>query len=476
MRLLLTFLVWLSALAAPAFDYPRLRPLQTYYVSSSEGNDANPGTISRPLRSLSALSAPQRRDANILLRRGDVFFESLHDFEGCNIDAYGHGESPVVCGFLILEDSTAWQSVEDSIWRLDLLNERYFSGFMPTQSTNRQTYTAVGMIYHPASATIFGRLQQHRDSLLRDGDYWQTSEYLPARLRPDSFRYLCFRSSTPPASLGRLCLSVAEHGVWGLVNCRLANISVVGFARHGMTRLYDTLVEDCKVDMIGGSVLLGFKHWSRYGNGIELNVSGTSPSRNVMVRRCQVTRTFDSGLTIQGTNRVYSNAVGMHFVNNRVAYCRQGFEWYLVAPDDFDPSYSDCSLEDNLFFENGNNGFGLMPQGNECQLLSYEHRDKALTITGNTFYGASYYCGYRFGPGRTDNTVYIWRGSYLNGWIGYKAYRAIYADTAEDAAAYKARSGEQCQIHILDKDSAEDRSVRQRLLKTLALHFPSLNI
>jgi len=476
MKTLLTIFGMMLSVSTWAFNYPQLQTTQTFYVSSSEGRLGNPGTMERPMASLSSLTTAQRRNANVYLKRGDIFYESLRNFEGCNIDAYGVGENPVICGFRVLENVSAWESMEDDVWRLDLSDDGVFSGFMPGSASNRQTYTAVGLIYQPATGKIYGNQVQKRDSLKSEGDFFLTDVWQRDSLTAHSFRYLYFKSAASPEGLGRLCFSVAEQGVWKLVNCRLANVSVVGFARHGMLGLYDTLVEDCKVDMIGGSVLLNYPKWTRYGNGIELNISGTSPSRNVMVRHCQVTRTYDSGITIQGTNKVYSDAVNLHFTGNRIAYCRQGFEWYLVAPADFDPSYVNCSVEDNLFFENGDNQFGIPRYGNECQLLSYEHRAKDLPITGNTFYGSNYYCGYRFGQGRQNNTVYIWRGQYLNGWIGNKSYPAIIANSAEDVEAYRDRCLEQSTTIILDKGGTEDAAIRRELLGRLDLSFPVLNI
>ena len=476
MKTLLTIFGMMLSVSTWAFEYPQLQTIQTFYVSSSEGQDGNPGTIDRPLKSLSSLTTAQRRNANVYLRCGDIFYESLRDFEGCNIDAYGVGENPVLCGFRILENKAAWEAWNDSVWRLDLTRDQDFSGFMASAASNRQTYTAVGLIYQPATGRIFGNLVQRIDSMKREGDFWQTEFYQRDSLSDGAFRYLYFKSGYAPGQLGRLCFSVAEQGVWKLVNCRLANISVVGFARHGVLGLYDTLVENCKVDMIGGSVLLNYSKWSRYGNGIELNISGNSPSVNVMVQNCQITRTYDSGITIQGTNRVYHDAVNLHFTGNRIAYCRQGFEWYLVAPKDFDPSYVDCSVEGNLFFENGDNHFGIPRYGNECQLLSYEHRIKDMPITDNTFYGSNYYCGYRFGQGRHGNTVYIWRGQYLNGWIGYKTYPAIFANSPEDAEAYSSRCLEKSSIIILDRNSDEDKRIRKELWEELSLSYPVLNL
>lgn len=476
LRSFLSICVIVVCVSVWSFDYPQLQITQTYYVSSSEGKVDNPGTIDKPLVSISSLKKTQRRNANVFLKCGDVFYESLRDFEGCNIESYGIGENPVICGFRILEETNAWEYKGNNIWRVDLLRDEDYSGFMSASAINKQTYTSVGFIYQPRHKKILGNLVQRYDLLEQNNDFYLSENYKRDSIDNETYRYLYLKCADNPKNLGRLCFSVAEHGVYNLRNCRFAHLSVVGFARHGIWGLYDTLVEDCKVDLIGGSVLLNHSKWTRYGNGIELNVSGTSPSRNVMVQRCQITRVYDSGITIQGTNKVYNNAVNLHFVSNHIAYCRQGFEWYMVAPKDFDPIYVDCSVENNIFFENGDNQFGIPRYGNECQLLSYEHRVKDFPIVGNTFYGSNYYCGYCFGQGRQDNAIYIWRGQYLNGWVGNKAYPAIYANSLEDVAAYSSRCHEKSSIIILDKDSDKARRIRKKLWKKLSLSFPMLNI
>lgn len=79
---------------------------QMLYVSSSEGDDSNPGTIDEPLATVQS-AWDQVRDGYpdwVLLKRGDAFYGKLGDFtksgrsedEKLVITAYGEGERPEI--------------------------------------------------------------------------------------------------------------------------------------------------------------------------------------------------------------------------------------------------------------------------------------------------------------------------------------------------------------------------------------------
>lgn len=79
-------LLHILALAACACAFGK-----PYYVSSSEGSDSNDGSESAPFKTIAA--APSE-NAEIFLKRGDVFYGAISGFKNCKIGAYGEGAKP----------------------------------------------------------------------------------------------------------------------------------------------------------------------------------------------------------------------------------------------------------------------------------------------------------------------------------------------------------------------------------------------
>lgn len=85
---------------------------KTLYISSSTGNDENPGTAVLPYKTISNIGK-NKRGLRIKLKCGDVFYEKMDRFSDCIIESYGEGPKPVLCGFRVLINSDAWIFTED---------------------------------------------------------------------------------------------------------------------------------------------------------------------------------------------------------------------------------------------------------------------------------------------------------------------------------------------------------------------------
>ena len=70
----LFFVFFFCALSPTLAIGPRKEPARTIYISSSTGNDDNPGTMQAPRRTIASLTKEERSGSTILLRRGDTFF------------------------------------------------------------------------------------------------------------------------------------------------------------------------------------------------------------------------------------------------------------------------------------------------------------------------------------------------------------------------------------------------------------------
>ena len=145
-------------------------------------------------------------------------------------------------------------------------------------------------------------------------------------------------------------------GVSGMTRCTISGIAIIGFGAHGIRDCWECRISNCDIDIIGGSIILGNSdHYARYGNGIEFWI-GDKPNNHNTVRNCQISRCFDTAMTIQGPSTREVHSIGNHFIGNRVAYCRQGFEHW--ATTDGDPAiFEDCCFNDNILFCCGDNQF-----------------------------------------------------------------------------------------------------------------------
>lgn len=292
-----------------------------YYVSSSVGDDANDGSIEKPFRTVNNPKIPHK-DVIIRLKCGDVFFESLSGYTGVVIESYGRGERPVLCGFKVLENPSAWVQAGENLWKLDMFRDDCFSGFNDD-------------------------------------------------IDPETFRYVTLYYDGNPAELGKMCFSVCSHGISGLDSCEVKNITVRGFSKHGISGINNSLIENCTVDVIGGSIQFDTPRWTRYGNGIQFWVKSLF-AKNSIIQNCVISRTYDCGSTIQGSPVDVSNPENICFRKNMYFFCRQAFEHFLNSSNT-KPCYENCGFTDNICFRMGENMFSS-PEGRDAAVLSYENR------------------------------------------------------------------------------------------------------
>ena len=247
--------------------------------------------------------------------------------------------------------------------------------------------------------------------------------------------------------------------------CVIRNIAIIGFARHGICGINHTQVQNCDIDIIGGSIQVGYQNWVRYGNGIECWVLSSLISDNT-ISHCSISRTYDCGATIQGKGKGLQNPCRIRFVHNKFIYCRQAFEHFLSDTEGKDVDYVDCEFSNNLCFMMGRNQFDS-PEARDADLLSYDKKNKNILISNNIFYGAPYYCGKAFGILK-GNIVYMYKGDYLNHYHGQKNYPIIYANDEKSIETYRRRTHDDSRIYILDKESDFDRKMKQKLLARIA--------
>lgn len=429
-----------------------------YYISSSEGNDYNCGTKKKPLRSIASLTRNKKKNVIVRLKCGDVFYENIRGFTDCVIESYGNGTKPVICGFRILKNTDAWMSDGDRLWKLDMSKDSNFVGFPIELATDKKRFTDVGCMYNTLNDSIFGHIVYSKKQLKVDGDIYLSKKYKNEEINEETFKYFTLKYSRHPSNLRNVCFSVYENGVSEMENCIIRNIAVVGFGRHGMCRLNGCTVQNCDIDIIGGSIQTNTPKWVRYGNGIEFWITKT-PIGNSTVSGCVISRTYDCGSTIQGSRKDVGSPCRIHFTGNKFFRCRQAFEHFLNSSNT-EPEYIDCEFTGNVAYMMGDNGFNSTER-RDADILSYENKVRNLKITGNEFFGGNYYCGHQLPEGMANNKVYIFKGQYLVHYHGSKDFPTIYAEDDNSVKEYHEKWGDNSEIIILDRGSKYEIKIRR---------------
>ena len=430
------------------------------YVSASAGDDKNDGSISAPLRTIAA--AP-KNGVKLFLKRGDVFFETLQDFSDSEIDAYGDGNAPLLCGLKILKNDAAWEKLPNGIWRLDLSKQENFDGFKAEGKTNN-----IGAIYFAKTDKVYGHLVRSFSDLSHVGDFWVSDNTWTSDVRASkkqTFRHLYFKFAKNPADArDKIGFVTYSFGIRNLRNCTVRNIAVKGFGVHGVSKAWNCKFQNLDIDLIGGSVQLSYPSWVRLGNGVEFWISKKDPCNDNIVENCRISRTYDCGATIQGHCGKGVAAKNIKFSNNSFFRCRQAFEHFLSSKEGA-AKYENCEFSNNKCFDMGENEFSS-PETRDANLLSYERNPiEGLVVKNNIFWGAPVYCVQKNPALLQNNTFYVYKGQYL--YFNRNATEdTIWAESDADAEAFEKKiGGVGNKVKIVRRD---DKRLKEEVLESFA--------
>lgn len=433
---------------------------RTLFISSSSGNDRNPGTQALPLKTLGKIGK-EKKKLCIKLKCNDVFYENLFGFTNCIIESYGKGRKPILCGFRVLNNTGAWQEVGKGTWRLNMLNEN-FVGFQPMTRSGKVN---IGCLYDAENDSIIGKLVSNYNKMEKAGDFFTTNRYSGA---DSTLKYLYIKCDSNPSSLGHLCFSSGVSGITNMDGCIIRNVSVVGFGCHGMAKLNNTIVKNCDIDIIGGSILWGYKYWVRFGNGIEFYLNANNPIGNSTVEKCTISRTYDSGSTIQGGLSTVCPQ-GIKFKNNAYWYCGQGWEFWQGSANECN-EYIDCEFTGNILYGTGQNAFSGFRMQN-ANYLCYDSKQRYLKMEGNLCYGGDYYFGVVLNSGLRNNRVYVFKGSNIfSSWKNSPKIKAV------AMKEYTKISNDNSKFYVLEEGSEQDKKIKKRIIRKIDYHQPILNI
>lgn len=456
MALTISMLVCSYVTMAQGVDAVRMET--TYYVSSSRGNDKNDGLTEKSAKQhISAIGL--KKNIRIRLKRGDLFFEQIIGYDNCIIEDYGRGEKPVLCGFKVLINPQAWvYDNHDGLWKIDMFEESNFAGCLHGNVAD-SCINNVGFIYNPNSDRLYGRRVKETKDISEYGQFCISYQNLKGPSKSEVFRWLSWKYDGDPRRIKRLCFPMWLIGIRDLNNCEVRNIAIVGF-NFGVVVCNGTVFDNCQIDLIGGSVISGGKNWVRYGNGIEFSWG----NHDNLIKNCLISRTYDCGATIQSSGNFRGSPKNIHFRGNRFYHCRQAFEFFLNASNDYKPQYINCSFSGNICYEMGKNEFSS-PAQSDASLLSYDNFSKQVSIERNTFFGAPYYCGAVYPDGLSDNTVYIYKGQFLYNYHGLRTMPVVIAHGDEDIVEYGKLSGDNSKIFIMEQCSRFAKQTRRKIRK-----------
>ena len=471
LRLLASITFSVFAISAFSQDSEYLRE---YYISSSTGDDTNAGTIDAPKKSILNLPAEAHKKSKIHLKRGDVFFDCFKEFINCKIDAYGKGEKPVVSGFRVLVNPSAWEKVpgRDDMYKIDLTDNSNFKGIDNKFELKAGQLYNIGCMYIPALDSIMGHIVKSTDLMNADGDIFTTQYFKAEDIAAHPFSSVYLKLSYNPASLGTVCFSTFRQGAATMLNCDVDDISFVGFSNHGASSsLNGSTFTGCSFDIIGGAVQIGYQRWTRFGNGIEIWGSG---AHDVLIENCTFSSTFDTATTIQASGETITSPKNIKFIKNKMYRCRQAFEYFLRSnQNDDEIEFIDCEFSDNTAYLMGDNGFSS-PEARDADLLCYNTVSHPMTIKDNLFYGASYRCTRIVDTGITGNNVFLYPGQYL---LNYHLDPNYIPIMAGDTARYrKAAPGDNSRFTILTPGSSKDKTMKRRIKAIIGWKPPQLKI
>lgn len=445
----------------------------TYYVSSSTGDDSNTGLLlAKPRKTLSGLTSAIRNGNTILLKRGDIFFESLTNCTNCSIGAYGTGNLPVLCGFMVQKSSSSWVQDGSGIWKIDLSDASAFYGHAVNGSSNpTYLYGNVGCLYNPATDVITGQLVSSKDLLANEGDFFTSSEYILKNVTSETYRYLYIKSSSRP---GTYCFSCGDTGVYDMSGCTIENLAIVGFGNHGVTSCSNCTIRNCAIDIIGGSILKQSSQssWVRYGNGVQCYLSPTPYNGNT-VTGCQITRVYDTATTIQGTCKDGNQPKDNNFIGNRIAFCRQAFEqWTKTSGNPEKVIFTNCSFKGNYCYCCGDNKFtGTPVHDQDCTFLSYNNPASELPVENNLVYGTNYRYAQQIVGGFNGNEVYLVKSSsyYILNFHWTVGNQQVIKSTSDvQTAYYRKYSKDTSTITLVEAGSEEDTAAREKVWAKIA--------
>ena len=282
----------------------------TYYVAI-KGNDANPGTITKPWATISKVNSSYFSAGDfVLFKRGDLFRGQLEiptsgSAVGGHITFGAYGTStdpkPKIWSSVDASSTTFWTSMGNNVWRT-------------TSVLNTYLHDCGNVIFNNEASCGWKRTTQA--ACTAQGDWY---------INP-STDYLYLYSLSNPGSfythieIGGIYNenSVSTYESYIIIQ----DLDVRYSANNGIrvNGAANVIVQRNDVSWIGGMYFNATT--TRMGNGIQLWETGN----NIEVRYNKIRQCYDAGISPQGNSAYNSNGISCH--HNLISLCYYGIEFW----------------------------------------------------------------------------------------------------------------------------------------------------
>ena len=369
----------LASLPLPAaFAQPTNLPsANTYYVSSSVGNDQGDGRSPQSAwRTLARVNAATLQPGDtILFQRDNLWRGQLRPKSGTadrpvTYGAFGAGAKPILQSSVARDTSDDWVKGQNNLWAT-----------RPSNSTLLDVDVG-NIIFDDGQAC--GVKKWRREDLRQNGDFWYDQTHQQVWLYADS----------PPTTQHHgLELALKRHIITedGCHYVTYDDLHLRYGAAHGIGggNTGNITVRRCDLCLIGGALQFtqaGGKP-VRYGNGIEF----WNAARHNLVEQCRLWEIYDAALTDQGIG-ADSEQVDITYRNNVIWNAEYSFEYWNRPA---------TARSENILFEHNtcvDAGHGWAhqqrPDPNGQHLMSWANlaRTQGVVIRDNIFCNSAETC------------------------------------------------------------------------------------
>ncbi len=377
----------IAEIRATPSDYSRITG-KKIYVSSSTGNDKNNGlSTSAPVKTIARANEIASSGDGILLKRGDMWRESVYAKSGLTYSAYGEGPKPFINASpengadpskwtLVYEDTATgalvWKYANEGFrdTGVIVLNDGeggYFGEKFACDFNGEYFYDRADPDKKPYSYTQLGNLQFFHEIDLKTG-FTSANAEISQTAMSKATGPLYFRCDygNPGSVFDSIEFATRVNCVkvkTGVNNVFFDNLCLKYSGFYGISLDSDVkniTVKNCEIGWIGGTITTYNRYtperYVRLGNGIEIYgaVDGFYIDNNY-VYQC-----YDAGLTHQVSNQnAKCRQDNIYYTNNVVTDCVYSIEYFLSTSIDntYEREGENILFEGNLLRRAGY-GFG----------------------------------------------------------------------------------------------------------------------
>ncbi len=340
----------------------------TYYISSSQGNDAfsglSPDSCWQTLDKINNFSFQPGDSIRFKCDdswRGQILPQSGAEGQPMVYSSFGLGDKPVLMGSQALNSTDDWEEMETSIW----------------QSARTFAYDVGNIIFNHEE--MCGVKKWAQSDLQTQGDFYYNTA---------NQRLLMYSAANPAQYYSEIECALTRHIIWeeNVSYATYENLALRYGGAHGIGggTTDHIQVRHCDFSWLGGGEL--FLN-IRYGNGVEF----WGFAHDNLVEYCRFWQIYDAAMTNQNNNETVQQ-YNITYCYNQVWDCEQSFEFWCQP---------ETSTMEHIYFENNTcvragNGWGhaQRPESAGRHIMSYTNTavTNDIVIRNNILFKATESC------------------------------------------------------------------------------------